>query len=392
MATQEKSYEFIIYFLLLAVILNIVLFIAASMQWTNSDLSPQIIGATLFGSLLLLGIILGISMIFKITENNYLKLISAVVLILGLSIFFGIIQAKFVVAMITIIFLLIMCIVGGYITMRLFGVWPSNQSPKKPSNPYIPPIYNPPKIKPPPKPSPKPIPQPRPEREPQPRPIQPKLTQQNYEMIGKIRNRTLKDLGWSEFFNYIYDDSILGKMTKAEFHEIEMRLQYKKDQKEKEERQKQQNNPQPSQQNIVPSQKPQKNNIPEQPKNLPKITIEDIDKMGGTEFEKFLKILFENMEYSVELTQHTTDMGADLILSKSGEKISVQAKRWSANVGNDAIQAVVGSLKVYKTQKGMVVTNSYFTNPAIYQAHHNNVELWNRDILIEMITKYPVGK
>ena len=43
-------------------------------------------------------------------------------------------------------------------------------------------------------------------------------------------------------------------------------------------------------------------------------------------------------------------MGADLILSKYGEKISVQVKNWGANVGNDAIQQVVDSLKYYKTQ------------------------------------------
>jgi len=122
------------------------------------------------------------------------------------------------------------------------------------------------------------------------------------------------------------------------------------------------------------------------------ITIDDIDIMEGTEFERFLKKLFENRGYSVELTTHTIDMGADLILSKSGERISVQAKRWVGNVGNDAIQAVVGSLKVYKTQRGMVVTNSEFTSAAIVQAYHNNVELWNRDKLIEMINKYPVIK
>jgi hypothetical protein len=122
------------------------------------------------------------------------------------------------------------------------------------------------------------------------------------------------------------------------------------------------------------------------------ITIDDIDIMEGTEFERFLKKLFENMGYFVELTNHSIDMGADLILSKSGERISVQAKRWTSNVGNDAIQAVVGSLRVYKTQRGMVVTNSDFTSAAIVQAYHNNVELWNRDKLIEMINKYPVIK
>jgi HJR/Mrr/RecB family endonuclease len=150
----------------------------------------------------------------------------------------------------------------------------------------------------------------------------------------------------------------------------------------------------PSRNTANPSiQKPESASIKKEQPEIPRtiITIDDIDKMEGTEFERFLKKLFENMGYSAELTNHT-DMGADLIISKSGERISVQAKRWSANVGNDAIQAVVGSLKVYKTQRGLVVTSSDFTNPAIYQAHHNHVELWNRDKLIEMITKYPVIK
>ena len=114
--------------------------------------------------------------------------------------------------------------------------------------------------------------------------------------------------------------------------------------------------------------------------------------MEGTEFELFLKKLFENMGYSVELTPTTNDMGADLILSKSGERICVQAKNWGANVGNSAIQEVVGSLKYYKAQRGMVISSSEFTNQAITLAHHNHIELWNRDKLNEMLTKYPVNK
>ena len=157
--------------------------------------------------------------------------------------------------------------------MRLFGVLPSNQSPKKPSNPYIPTIYNPPKIR-------------------------------NY------RN----------------------------------------------------------------------------------ISIEEIDKMDGIEFELVLQTLFQKMGYNVELTSHTNDMGADLILSKYGERISVQAKNWSANVGNSAIQEVVTSLKVYKTQRGMVITSSDFTNQAKTLVHHNHVELWNREKLIETLNRYPVSK
>jgi len=143
----------------------------------------------------------------------------------------------------------------------------------------------------------------------------------------------------------------------------------------------------------IPSDEPQQSYFTPQSQGLRKtIIISDIDKMDGIEFELVLKELFQNMRYNVELTSHTNDMGADLILSKSGERISVQAKNWSANVGNSAIQEVVSSLKVYKAQRGMVITSSYFTNQAMTLADHNHVELWNRDKLIEMLTKYPVNK
>jgi hypothetical protein len=122
------------------------------------------------------------------------------------------------------------------------------------------------------------------------------------------------------------------------------------------------------------------------------ITMTDIDKMEGVEFEKYLKKMFERMGYFVELTPHTSDMGADLILSKQGEKISVQAKNWANNVGNDAVMQVVGSLKFYKAQSGMVITSSDFTTAAKTLAHHNNVELWNREKLIEMMDRNPIYK
>ncbi len=121
-----------------------------------------------------------------------------------------------------------------------------------------------------------------------------------------------------------------------------------------------------------------------------KITIYDIDKMEGIEFESILKTLFENMGYSVYLTPITNDYGADLILSKFGERISVQAKNTSANVGIGAVQEVVGSLKIHKTQLGWVVCSSYFTNQAITLANLHHVELWDRDKLNEMLNRYPI--
>jgi hypothetical protein len=122
-----------------------------------------------------------------------------------------------------------------------------------------------------------------------------------------------------------------------------------------------------------------------------KITIHDIDGMEGIEFELVLKALFQNMGYSAVITPPTNDYGADLILSIPGQRISVQAKNWEGNVGIDAVQQVVSTLKHYDTQRGIVVCSSDFTNQAITLAASNHVELWNRDKLIEMLNRYPVS-
>ena len=116
MATQEKPYELIFYFLLFAVIVNIALFIASNLHWLNPTIPPQLIGGMLLVSLLLFGIYFGIFMFIKrhkvydfaSTDNNYIKLILiGLVTLLLFSMIFGIVEAKYVVAGIVIIFFII---------------------------------------------------------------------------------------------------------------------------------------------------------------------------------------------------------------------------------------------------------------------------------------------
>lgn len=115
-----------------------------------------------------------------------------------------------------------------------------------------------------------------------------------------------------------------------------------------------------------------------------KSNIHVIDKMEGIEFENYLKIHFEKKGYQVKITPASNDYGADLILSKYGEKIAVQVKRYKGKIGNTAIQEVVASLGYYSAKKGMVITNSFFTANAIKLAEANNIELWDRNKLIEV--------
>ncbi len=108
--------------------------------------------------------------------------------------------------------------------------------------------------------------------------------------------------------------------------------------------------------------------------------IRDIDRMSGTEFEQFLRVFFKSKGYRADLTR-TFDKGADLILTRAGERTAVQAKRWSGPVHVDAVRAVVASKDSYDCTKAMVVTNSVFTRPAVEQARDSRVELWDRQRL-----------
>lgn len=109
--------------------------------------------------------------------------------------------------------------------------------------------------------------------------------------------------------------------------------------------------------------------------------------MKGLVFEEYLATLFKQHGYHVRLTSATNDYGADLIITKSGLKTVVQAKRYKSNVGIKAVQEIVGSVNYYKADDAMVVTNSYFTKPAIKLAKENNVQLMNRKGLLNLITK-----
>lgn len=113
--------------------------------------------------------------------------------------------------------------------------------------------------------------------------------------------------------------------------------------------------------------------------------IEDIDKMDGEEFEKFLEAVFIKMGYIVERTPYSKDYGADLIVYKNKNKTAIQAKRYSNNVGVLAIQEITAARGHYRCQKGMVITNSYFTKQARELARTNGIILWDREALIKEI-------
>lgn len=114
--------------------------------------------------------------------------------------------------------------------------------------------------------------------------------------------------------------------------------------------------------------------------------IKHVDTLNGIEFERYLKAHFINKGYRVYLTPPQGDYGVDLVLEKNGERIAVQAKRYNHELGYKvnykAVQEVAAGKAIYKCNKGIVITNSFFTESAKDLAKYNNIELWDRKELI----------
>ncbi len=118
---------------------------------------------------------------------------------------------------------------------------------------------------------------------------------------------------------------------------------------------------------------------------LLKANMATIDRMDGKTFERFLAALFKKQGYAVQLTKASGDYGVDLILNKDETKIIVQAKRYANKVSIDAVQEISAAKGYYHATNAWVVTNNFFTGPAINLANANGIRLIDRKELIEII-------
>jgi restriction system protein len=68
-------------------------------------------------------------------------------------------------------------------------------------------------------------------------------------------------------------------------------------------------------------------------------------------------------------------------------------KNYSLNrkVTNSAVQEVLGAIAYYGADKGIVVTNSFFTSSAKELANVNNITLWDRRRVSQILEVYNQG-
>lgn len=119
-----------------------------------------------------------------------------------------------------------------------------------------------------------------------------------------------------------------------------------------------------------------------------KYTLKQLDKMDGHQFEyACADILKANGYKHVKVTRGSGDFGVDVIAEKDKVRYAIQCKRYNHKLDNTPIQEVVGGLAYYQCDKGAVITNQYFTEPAKQLAQVNDIELLDRDTLSHMVDK-----
>ena len=111
------------------------------------------------------------------------------------------------------------------------------------------------------------------------------------------------------------------------------------------------------------------------------LTIDQVDTMGGVEFENYVEALFRRDGYKTQNTPRTGDYGVDLLAIKNGQRIAVQCKRYKNSIGQEAIREVYAGMQQYNCTIGIVITNSHFTKHATVLATTTRCILIDREKL-----------
>ena len=112
----------------------------------------------------------------------------------------------------------------------------------------------------------------------------------------------------------------------------------------------------------------------------------EFDLLEGHEFEYYCAdLLMKRGFQEVEVTRGSGDYGIDILAERDGVTYAIQCKCYSAPVGVKAVQEAYAGRDIYDCMVGAVLTNQYFTQPAVEAAKKLKILLWDRGYLESMI-------
>jgi len=103
--------------------------------------------------------------------------------------------------------------------------------------------------------------------------------------------------------------------------------------------------------------------------------------MSGHDYEHFCADLLSVAGWKTRVTKSSGDQGVDIEATKDGVRAVFQCKKYSAPVGNSAVQEVLAGKTFYRADVAVVVSNASFTPAAKQLALSAQVRLVHHDEL-----------
>lgn len=117
-----------------------------------------------------------------------------------------------------------------------------------------------------------------------------------------------------------------------------------------------------------------------------KYEVNELDEIEGHDFEYYCAELLKKRGFiEVTVTKGSGDYGVDVLAEKDGVTYAIQCKAYATPVGVKAVQEAFAGKEYYDRMVGAVLTNQYFTKPAVEAAKKLKILLWDRGYLDSMI-------
>lgn len=130
----------------------------------------------------------------------------------------------------------------------------------------------------------------------------------------------------------------------------------------------------------------------EKAESILKYHREQIKNMSPRDFEFFVADIFQDLGFSVKITQATRDGGQDIIVTKAEPipyTLIVECKHWGEyhKVDVSVVRSMYGVQTVTQANQSVIVTSSKFTRDArkFAEERKNLMALWDIDDLLKLV-------
>ncbi len=94
------------------------------------------------------------------------------------------------------------------------------------------------------------------------------------------------------------------------------------------------------------------------------------------------------MGYDAKKTKSSGDFGVDVIAERDNKRIVIQVKQHKNKITPREVQRTLGALHIYNADSAIFITTSDFTKSAREVENDAPIELWNKQILHQMVRRY----